>query len=104
MTDWFDGAGNGQAVDVGALFDSDATGWFSRIIQGGALLSLGTTFDGGALGVTVTVNGRWRREYFRTSEDLIEWLSAAADAVEQADARPSASSEPRKRTRRSRGL
>lgn len=105
MSDWFSGtSGSGSPVDVEAVMDSKAPAALWEIVQAGALLSLGTTSDGGALGVTVTVDGRWRREYVRSSEELEAWLSEALPAVRAALASPPASSEPRTRSRRSRGL
>jgi len=102
VSDWFSANGNGSPVDVVALFDSEAAGKLLGIVQAGALVSMGCTSDGGALGVTVTLDGRWRREYFRDSELLTDWLAGAADAV--AGARvptrtTGASSGPRKRSR-----
>lgn len=98
---WFDDSGAGSQVDVEALMDSGAPSVIWRIITGGALVSIGRTSDGGALGVTVTLDGRWRREYFRDSDELTDWLLRAAEAVEaEADA-PSASSGRRSRSRRS---
>lgn len=99
MTDWFEGGGIGHAVDVDAVMDSKAPDVLWRIISAGALVSLGRTSDGGALGVTITLDGRWRREYFRESEELISWLLGAAEAVEQETARLAASPGPRRRPR-----
>lgn len=99
MSDWFEGAGNGHEVDVAALMDSGAPECVWRIVQAGALVSMGTTSDGGTLGVTVTMDGRWRREYFRDSDDLVSWLLGAAEAVERGPASPAASSGRRKRQR-----
>lgn len=104
MADWFDGGGSGKAVDVPALLDSDALGALLEVVQLGALVGLGTTSDGGALGVTVTVDGRWRREYFRDSEELVSWMAEALPAVRSAVEAASASSGRRERPRRSRGL
>jgi len=70
-----------------------------RIVGAGALVSIGTTSDGGALGITVTLDGRWRREYFRASEDAASWLLEALAAVES-EAPSTASPAPRRRTRR----
>jgi hypothetical protein len=100
---WFDEAGNGQAADVAALMDSAAPDALWRLVQAGALVSIGSTSDGGALGVTVTLDGKWRREYFRDSADLCEWLGRAVIAVEDEAARPTppASSGRRTRSRRS---
>ena len=103
MSDWFDVGGSGSAVDVPALFDGPSAEGVWSLVQMGALVSLGTTSDGGALGVTVTVDGRWRREYFRDAEDLLTWLAEALPAVRAAREAggPPASSGARKRGRRS---
>lgn len=103
MTDWFDVGGSGQPVDVPALFDGPSAEGVYALVQMGALVSLGTTSDGGALGVTVTVDGRWRREYFREAEELLGWLAEALPAVRlelEGKAR-TASSATRRRPRRS---
>lgn len=98
---WFDEAGNGDPVDVAALLDSRVPVLVGGIVGAGALVSIGTTSDGGALGITVTLDGRWRREYFRDSEAATEWLEQALQAV-LAEFRDSpASSGRRKRSRRS---
>ena len=103
MSDWFSGGGNGSRVDVRALLDSEAAGALWDMVAMGALVSLGTTSDGGALGVTTTVDGRWRREYLRDPEDLATYVSEALPAVRAAIEAPSASSAPRGRQRRTRG-
>lgn len=104
MSDWFDVGGAGKGIDVPALFDGPSADGIWSLVQCGALVSLGTTSDGGALGVTVTVDGRWRREYFRDAEDLLTWLAEALPAVRLARESSTASSAPRKRTRSARGL
>ena len=104
MSDWFANGGSGKAVDVVALLDGKAYEALGEIVQMGALLSLGTTSDGGALGVTVTVDGRWRREYFRSSDDLVDWLAEAVPAVRSAREALAASAVREPRQRRSRGL
>jgi hypothetical protein len=100
VTDWLDGGGNGAAVDVAALLDSAAGEAAWRVVQAGALLSFGRTSDGGALGVTVTIDGRWRRDYFRDAEELAAWLAGAAEYAEQEADTIAASSARRKRQRR----
>lgn len=103
MPDWFDDGGSGSPVDVAAVLDGQCTGVLWDCVAMGALVSLGLTSDGGALGVTVTVDGRWRRQYVRTEEDLAEWLAEAGPAVRLAtEARP-ASSGRGNGSRRSRG-
>lgn len=103
MTDWLDSGGNGSTVDVAAIMDSKAAELAWRVVQAGALLSFGRTSDGGALGVTVTSDGRWRRDYFRTDEELIQWLDGAAEFAEAEAERLAASSAPRTRSRGPRG-
>ena len=78
---WFEANGRGTPVDVPALFDSKANDLVWEIVQIGGLVSIGTTRDGGACGVTVTADGKWRREYFRETSDLVSWLGDATDAV-----------------------
>lgn len=82
--DWFDGNGNGGTVDVAELVEGLTAKALSDLVQAGALVSVGTTSDGGALGVTVTVDGRYRREYFRAADELLAWLAEALPAVEAA--------------------
>lgn len=99
MSDWLDEGASANAVDVAAVMDSKAAELAWRVVAAGALLSFGRTSDGGALGVTVTMDGRWRREYFRSSEELELWLEGAADFAETEGERLAASSARRKRPR-----
>lgn len=103
--DWFDGGGGGSPVDVAAVLDSKGWEGLLECVALGALVALGTTRDGGALGVTVTVDGRWRRGYFRDGEELTSWVAEAVPAVRKAlDSPPAASSARGPRPRRSKGL
>lgn len=103
-SDWFDGAGQGGAIDVHAMVDLVPMKALLDVVELGALVSLGTTSDGGALGVTITVDGRWRREYFRESEGLLTWLAEAIPAVEAARSTADRPSTVRgQRTSRQRG-
>jgi len=106
-TGWLERGGGGSSVDVVELLTAEAAKGLGEIVDAGALLSLGTTSDGGALGVTVTVNGEWRRDYVRTADELIAWLAEAVPAITDllaaegrrpAGDRPSAA--PRSRGRR----
>ncbi len=100
--DWFDEGGSGSPVDVQALLDHPGIQeHLAVIVAAGALVSLGTTSDGGALGLTITVDGRWRREYFRVSEDMRDWLLISEPHVIEACKGRDASSASRKRARRS---
>ena len=104
MPDWFDGDGAGSLVDVAALLDSGVYDLLRECVSVGALVSLGRTSDGGALGITITVDGRWRREYFRDAETAMTWLSAGLPAITEACERRSSSSVDGSRQRRRRGL
>lgn len=84
VPDWFDGAGSGQRVDAVAILTSHPGEGIAALVDAGALVSLSMTSDGGALGVTVTVDGRFRREYFRNEDDLNTWLAEAIPAVQAA--------------------
>jgi len=102
MGDWFDGPEGSGAIDVTAMLDSEAGKLLHEVVQCGALLSLATTSDGGALGVTVTVDGAYRREYFRNSGDLELWLSTGLDDIRDratAARAARASAGPRRRSR-----
>lgn len=99
MSDWLDQGGTGAAVDVAAVMDSDAPELLWRIVAAGCLVGIGRTSDGGALSVTITLDGRYRRQYFRDSEELVVWLKGAVEfAEDEAEAR-AASPVRRKRTR-----
>jgi hypothetical protein len=104
MGDWFDGGGTGARVDVGELLNGSCGDGVAELVTTGALVSLGLTSDGGALGVTVTVDGRWRREYFREYDELLAWLAEAIPAVRAAREASAASAVPAGGSRRRRGL
>jgi hypothetical protein len=91
-------------VDVHAVVGGVPIKALLDVVEAGALVSLGTTSDGGALGVTITVDGRWRREYFRAEDELTTWLAEALPAVESARGadRPSAARGSRTRASRAR--
>ena len=102
MTDWLDAQLAAGALDVPALLDGKAGELLHEMAGAGALVSLGLTGDGGALGVTITVDGRWRREYFRDSEALADWLAEGlepAKAAAEVARTARASSGSRKRSR-----
>lgn len=99
MSDWLDGGGRGHVVDVVAIMDSKAAELMWAMVQAGALVSVGTTSDGGALGVTVTLDGRWRREYFREADELVDWLTGGLPFIQEEAARLAASTAQGKRSR-----
>lgn len=101
---WFEGNGNGKRVDAAELLDARNIQGVVELVDAGALVSLGTTSDGGALGFTVTVDGAWRREYFRDADGLTAWIAEALPAVHEARGtnRPAAASRQRTRASRTR--
>lgn len=103
MSDWFEQGGNGNNADVRALLDSKAWDHLLEMLSAGALVSLGLTSDGGALAVTITVDGRWRREYFREADELVIWTDFAREPVVETALARRASSEARTRSRGRRG-
>lgn len=99
MSDWFD-SGSGSPCDPAAILDgTGVTEALAELVALGALVSIGTTSDGGALGVTVTLDGRWRRQYGREPGEFTEWLAGALDAVKAQGGRPTASTGRRRRQR-----
>lgn len=86
----------GAVVDVASLLDATATEYIASLVAAGALVSLFRTRDGGAFGVTVTLDGEVEKEYFRAPEELAEWLKAVDDAVAAIPAAPSSVKRPRK--------
>ncbi len=89
----------GGAVDVAKMLDSKAQDLLWEITQLGALVSLSLTSDGGALLVSVTVDGVTGREYFRDPEVLIEWLTDSIQPIAAACEAARASRAARKRGR-----
>jgi hypothetical protein len=79
--DWFDGGGVGAHLELSELLVSSALDAIVRVAGTGALVSIGLSRDGGALAVTVTADGRWRREWFREADHLVEWLAGAEEAA-----------------------
>jgi len=77
--DWFTEDGAGEKLDVLAVLDPGALDAVVAVVATGALVSLGMSGDGGALSLTVTSDGRWRREWFRDGEAIRQWLAGAAE-------------------------
>lgn len=82
VSDWFGESSNGSAIDVAAFLDSNITGRIARIVAMGCLVSIGTTRDRGAVSINLTQDGRYRREYFRRSDDAVDWLDQALRYLE----------------------
>lgn len=67
-------AGPSSVVDAGALLDSTVVEYIASIVNGGALVSIGRTRDGGALSLTCTVDGAYEREWCRSIEEAADFL------------------------------
>lgn len=63
-----------------------------ELVELGALVSIGSSRDKGAVKVTVTVAGEYDFEWFRTDEELHLWLTEAVAVVRQLDLEPSTKS------------
>lgn len=83
-------------MDVGALLDASAVEYLASIIQAGALVSLYRTRDSGAFGCQVTLDGEFEKEYFRSTEELVEWLRDIDLAVQEAPASAPSAKRARK--------
>lgn len=103
MSDWFSENGNGQDLDVSVWHDTEAFARLMHLVNRGAMVTLSKTSDGGAFGVTITVDGRWRRQYFRHLEELDLWTEEAMAPVGDALDVRAASRVPVQRTRGLRG-
>lgn len=81
MSGEFGKRNRGGHLDVRAFFDSGVLEGITRIIDLGCMVSLGSTRDRGAIGVTVTQDGEWEKEYFRNAADAIEWLEGTISVL-----------------------
>jgi hypothetical protein len=102
VSDWFDSSGVQGVLNVSEVMTEQVWDALIVLAEAGALVAFSTTSDGGALGVTVTCDGRWRREYFREPAELLDWLGGAVVAVRAAKASEPASAVPASRRRRPR--
>lgn len=86
----------GEACDLPGLWSAGVVDALTRVLAAGALVSSGMSRDGGALGVTVTHDGEFVRQWFREPDGLETWLNSAADVIASEAASP-ASTARRKR-------
>lgn len=82
MGDWFEDGARGARLSVPELFTAGVCDALWRVVAAGGLVSIGLTSDGGACSLTVTDDGRWKREYFRDSDELEVFVLAAATFLE----------------------
>lgn len=67
-----------------------------ELVELGALISVGASRDRGAVKVTVTVAGEWDDEWFRSEEEVVDWLKEAVVAVRALPPEPPTTSRRRK--------
>ena len=67
-----------------------------ELVELGALISVGSSRDQGAVKVTITVAGEWDSEWFRSEEELLDWLREAVVVVKALPPQPSTESRRRK--------
>jgi hypothetical protein len=97
-----DGAGGrNAAVPAGDVFTPGCVERALGIVDLGALVSLSRSRDGGALSITITFDGEYEREWFRSEADAIlqldEWAGMIEDAAREAP--PAARAQRRTRSR-----
>lgn len=66
-----------------------------ELVELGALISLGSSRDQGAVKVTVTVAGEYDFEWCRTEDELTDWLREAVVVVKAMPPQPSTKSRRR---------
>jgi hypothetical protein len=79
------------------FLDATASEYIASLVQAGCLVSIFRTSDGGALGVSVTLDGEHEKEYFRLPVELHEWLREVDEAVGEQPAPAPSVKRPRKR-------
>ena len=102
MSDFFNAQKAGHAVDLEDSLDATFLEHVRDLVGSGALVSVGTTRDGGALSLTITYDGQWRREYLTATDEVHEYLKLAAVTINELASRAPAptSTVQRRRSRR----
>lgn len=67
-----------------------------ELVELGCLISIGASRDKGAVKVTITVNGEYDFDWFRSDEELHDWLREAVVVVQAMEPQPSTKSRRRK--------
>lgn len=81
MPAW-DGSSTGGRVDLASLLDATTTEHLQALVALGALVSFGTSRDGGSLSVHVRCGEVKNREWFRIDTELHDWLAAGVAALD----------------------
>ena len=84
MPGWSERKRGGAVLDVAVALEPGVLDSIQEVVRTGALVSFGLSRDGGSLGVTVTFDSEWDRQWFRDPVELSAWLGAcAADILEE---------------------
>src|SRR6516164_7308089 len=89
----FGESSNGAVIDPGALLDSEVPQHIGRLLSLGVLVSIGRSRDGGAISLTSTNDGKYEGEYFRHTDEAIDWLKRAYTLVNVLGLAPLASAQ-----------
>ena len=92
--DWFSAGRSGNRLAVSEMLSPAVLDAAVRLLDTGALWSICVSRDGGALGVTVTHDGEWRREWFTNSDELAAWLDSGATYIAALPARADRRRDP----------
>lgn len=94
-------ARRGGMVDVPGVLTASYLEAVQELVSLGALVSTGSTRDGGAISITVTYDGDWNRDYCRDEVGALDFLSeCSADVKEAASTRlPRSETKPQRRPR-----
>jgi len=85
VTDWFDDVrGSSDPIDPAVVVTGDTLGAILDVVRESAMVSVSTTRDGGAVRISVMMDGRPKAEYFRDPGNAQEWLGHAAIACRNA--------------------
>lgn len=100
MDDWFESGRGGALLPVHEMFTAGVVDAVIRLLEQGALVSVCVSRDGGAIGFTVTSDGRWSRQWFREPAQAEEWMTAGSEYLA---ANPPAAADRQQDTRFPRG-
>lgn len=79
--DWFKQRRTRDGIPVDEILDSTYLEFVRELVKAGAMISTGSTRDGGTLHLTVFYDGSNRREYVGCAEEVADFLGEALDAI-----------------------
>lgn len=84
-------------VSAGDVLTGEVQARVLGLVDVGCLVSLSRSRDGGAVAITVTADGEWEREWFRSAADAVIKLDEWAGLLEDTRAGSPATSDQRPR-------